>query len=67
MKKEEFERKVKDVLGRNARKFVIVKLRNATFYIDNYYIRGDKSEEVNFLWKNVIIGHCKFKSITDVY
>jgi hypothetical protein len=67
MKREEFENYCKYVLGKNTRKFMIVRLRNATFYIDNYYFRGNKSDEVNFIWKNAIIGHCKIKSVMKVY
>ena len=67
MEKAKFENDIKDIIARNTRGFITVKLRNASFfYIDNYSFRRDKPDEVNFIWKNDIIGHCELKSIIYV-
>jgi hypothetical protein len=67
MEKAKFENDIKDIIARNERPFIIVRLRNATFYIDNYSFRIDRPDEVNFIWKNDIIGHCELKSIIYVF
>ena len=68
MEKEEFENYCKGIINKNSRDYIIVKLRNATFYMDNYFINElyDKNE-VNFIWKKTVIGHCKIKSIIKVF
>jgi hypothetical protein len=64
MDKKEFERKFKGVVSNIC---VVVKLRNATFYADDYFIGGLNNDEVDLCWRGILLGNCKIKSILEVY
>ena len=63
MDKKEFEKKFKAERMAN---FVIVRLRNATFYADDYCF-VDNSNSVDLFWKDAEIGYCKLNSIIEVF
>jgi hypothetical protein len=62
MDKKEFEKEFKKALVNIP--FVVVKLRDATFYTDDYFI-GEKG--VYLFWRGIVIGNCKIKSILYVF
>ena len=64
MDKKEFEKKFKGVISDIC---VVVKLRDATFYADDYFIGGLNNDELDLVWRGILLGHCKIKSIIKVY
>ena len=62
MEKAQFERKFNVARDSN---FVVVELRNATFYADNYRFVDD-SGYVDLFWKDAEVGYCKLSSIKEV-
>lgn len=62
MRRKVFEKKFNVAIFSN---FVVVELRNATFYADNYCFVDD-SGYVNLFWKDAEVGYCKLSSIKEV-
>ena len=62
MDRKEFEKKFK---ARRPANFVIVRLGNAAFYVDDYLFVDD-DKYVNLFWRDIEVGYCKLSSIIEV-
>ena len=64
MNKERFEKKFK-VVKKDSGPFIIVRLRDSMFYVDNYCFVDNKY--INLFWKDIEVGFCRLSSVKEVF